>query len=135
MKDVRSNAFRRPLIVLVRGFEELTAKVAVLEEACALEDRWYAFHQSEKRAKENKLNETVRYCRDLKIRLDRIEARDGGDYHAYTSFEAVSRKLTEHERLLGERARQKYVLRTSLFTAMLIVGVAIFGLSMLTAHG
>jgi hypothetical protein len=120
---------------LVRGFEGLTGKVAALEEACALEDRWYAFHQSEKRAKESKLDETVRYCRDLKARLDRIEARDGGDFHAYSSFEAVSRKLAEHDRLLDERAKRKNVLRACLFSAMLIVSVAIFGLSMLPTNG
>ena len=120
---------------LMRGFEELTDKVAALEEACALEDRWYAFHQSEKRAKESKLDETVRYCRDLKARLDRIEARDGGDFHAYSSFEAVSRKLAEHDRLLDERAKRKNVLRACLFSAMLIVSVAIFGLSMLPTNG
>ena len=116
---------------LTRGFEGLTDKVAKLEDARALEDRWYAFHQSEKRAKENKLDETVRYCRDLKARLDRIEARDGGDFHAYSSFEAVSRKLAEHERLLAERAKRKNVLRACLFSAMLIVSIAILGLSFL----
>ena len=116
---------------LMRGFKGLADKVAGLEDACALEDRWYAFHQSEKRAKENKLDETVRYCRDLKARLDRIEAWGSGDYHAYNSFEAVSRKLAEHERLLAERAKRKNVLRACLFSAMLIVSIAILGLSFL----
>ena len=115
---------------LTHGIEGLTDKVAALEDVCALEDRWYAFHQGEKRAKDNKLDETVRYCRDLKARLDRIEARDGGDYHAYSSFEAVSRKLAEHERLLDDRAKRKNVLRACLFSAMLIASVAIVGLSM-----
>ena len=54
---------------LMRGFEELTDKVAALEEACALEHRWYAFHQSEKSAKENKLDETVRSCLTSKLAL------------------------------------------------------------------
>jgi hypothetical protein len=115
---------------LTRGFEGLTNKVAKLEDACALEDRWYAFHQGEKRAKESKLDETVRYCRDLKARLDRIEAWGSGDYHAYSSFEAVSRKLAEHERLLDDRAKRKNVLRACLFSAMLIASVAIVALSM-----
>ena len=96
-----------------------------------MEERWYAFHQGKKRAKESKLDETVRYCRDLKARLDRIEARGSGDYHAYSSFEAVSRKLAEHERLLDDRAERKNVLRACLFSAMLIASVAILGLSFL----
>jgi hypothetical protein len=120
---------------LMRGFEGLTDKVAALEDACALEDRWYAFHQSEKRAKENKLDETVRYCRDLKARLDRIEARDGGDFHAYSSFEAVSRKLAELERLTSERAKRKDVLRVCLLSAMFVASIAILGISFLPLSG
>ena len=40
----------------------------------------------------------MRSFRDLKARLDRIDARSGGDYHTYNSFEAVSRKLADSNR-------------------------------------
>jgi hypothetical protein len=93
--------------LLTRDFGELAVKVADLQEAVALEDRWYGFHQSEKRSREAKLDEVARCCRDLKARLDRMEARSGGDYHSYNSFEAVSRKLGEIERSTNERARRK----------------------------
>ena len=53
-------------------------------------------------------------------RLDRMEARSGGDYHAYNSFEAVSRKLGEIERSTNERARRKDG-RAWLVSGMLIV--------------
>ena len=57
---------------------------------------------------------------DLKTRLDRMEARSGGDYHSYNSFEAVSRKLGEIERSTNERARRKDG-RAWLVSGMLIV--------------
>ena len=50
-------------------------------------------HQAEKRLGESKLGEVVRHYRDLKARLDRIEARAVGSYHAYGSLGEVSRKL------------------------------------------
>ena len=120
---------------LTRGFEGLTDKVAKLEDARALEDRWYVFHQSENRAKESKLDETVRSCRDLKARLDRIESWAGGDYHAYNSFEAVSRKLDELERLLAERTKRNDMLRAGLLSAVFVAAIAILGISFLPLSG
>ena len=120
---------------LTRGLEGLTDKVAKLEDARALEDRWYVFHQSENRAKESKLDETVRSCRDLKARLDRIESWAGGDYHAYNSFEAVSRKLDQLERLLAERTKRKDMLRASLLSAVFVAVIAILGISFLPLSG
>ena len=63
--------------LLVSDVAELVVKVASLQEACALEARWYGFHQAEKRAGESKLDEMVRHYRDLKVRLDKVEARPG----------------------------------------------------------
>jgi hypothetical protein len=117
--------------IITRKLEELSGKMTELQEACTLEDRWYGFHQSEKRARENKLDEMVRSFRDLKVRLDRMEARSGGDYHAYTSFEAVSRKLGELERTKMERAGPKDVFRPWLLSALLIAALTISGLVIL----
>jgi predicted RNase H-like nuclease (RuvC/YqgF family) len=117
--------------IMTRKLEELTGKVRELQEACALEDRWYGFHQSEKRASENKLDGTTRSCRDLKARLDHMEARSGGDYHAYTSFEAVSRKLGELERTTMERTKRKDAFRPWLLPALLIAALTISGLVIL----
>ena len=49
----------------------------------------------------------VRGFRDLKARLDRMEARSGGDYHAYNSFEAVSRKLARDGESAGSDAARR----------------------------
>jgi hypothetical protein len=107
---------------LTRDVGELVGKVVQLQEACALEDRWYALHQSENRAKENKLDETVRGYRDLKGRLDKIEARSSGDYHSYSTFEAVSRKLAriEYWQDGAKRMRRRDQVRAWAFCAILL---------------
>jgi hypothetical protein len=122
---------------LVSDVAELVVKVASLQEACALEDRWYGFHQAEKRVGESKLDEMVRHYRDLKVRLDKVEARPGGNYHAYRNFEEVSRKLGELEHS-SEEAKQigrKAVFRAWLFCGTLLAGAAIVGLSIALAGG
>jgi hypothetical protein len=122
---------------LVSDVGELVIKVAALQEACALEDRWYGFHQAEKRSSESKLDEMARCCRDLKARLDRIEARTGGSYHAYNTFEAVSHKLAELERSREEAQRigRNAAFRAWLFCGTLLAAAAIVGLSILLSGG
>ena len=88
--------------LLTRDFGELAVKVADLQEAVALEDRWYGFHQSEKRSREAKLDEVARCCRDLKARLDRMEARSGGDLQQLRGGEPQARR----DRAFDKRARQ-----------------------------
>ena len=84
--------------VLAREIAELADRVAKIEEVAGHDHRLHAFEQSQQRAKAETVAEVVRACRDLKTRLDRIEARSDGDFHAYNSFAAVSRKLSELER-------------------------------------
>ena len=77
---------------------------------------------------EAKLDELLRGSRDLKSRLDKIEQRSGGDYHAYNSFEAVSRKLAEFEtfREDAKRIERSMALRAwVLFGAVSIAAVAV----------
>jgi hypothetical protein len=107
--------------ILAREVSELAAKMAEIHETAGQDHRLHAFHQSEQRAKESKLEEVARICRDLKARLDRIEAHATGDYHAYNSFEAVSRKLEELER---PRRARRWLFRGSLVVvAMISIGV------------
>ena len=112
-------------------------KVAALQEACALEDRWYGFHQAEKRVGEGRLDEMARYYRDLKARLDKIEALAGGNYHAYRNFADVSRKLgeLEHSREEAKRIARQAVFRAWLFCGTLLAAAAIVGLSVVLAGG
>jgi len=122
---------------LVSDVGELVAKVAVLQDACALEDRWYGFHQAEKRVGESKLDEMARYYRDLKARLDKIEALAGGNYHAYRNFAEVSRKLGELEQSREEAKRigRRAVFRAWLFCGTLLAAAAIVGLSIVLSGG
>jgi hypothetical protein len=101
--------------VLAREVADLVGRVTKIEEVAGHDHRLHAFQQGQQRAKTESVDEVVRACRDLKARLDRIEARTDGDYHAYNSFEAVSRKLAELD--VGKRPRRKLSL---LFGALLI---------------
>ena len=125
------------LRLLTRDLSQLAGKVAELHEAAAQENRWYAFQQNEKRSRDGKLDEMVRSFRDLKARLDRIEARSGGDYHAYNSFEAVSRKLAEIERAREEARGSKRgdTLRACLLAVAMLAAAAIIGLSLVLSGG
>lgn len=83
---------------LAREVSELANRLAEVQEIAGQDHRLHAFQQSEYRAKDGKLENIARMCRDLKARLDRIEAHADGDYHAYKSFAALSRKIAELER-------------------------------------
>jgi hypothetical protein len=91
--------------LMSRDVGQLAGKVADLERTADQDKRWHTFQQGDKRSKEAKLDELVRGGRDLKARLDRIDARSSGDFHAYNSFEAVSRKLAELEGFRDEARR------------------------------
>ena len=123
--------------MLTRDLGQLAGKVAELQDTASQEHRWYAFQQNEKRSRDGKLDETVRGCRDLKARLDKIEARSGGDYHAYNSFEAVSHKLAELERSRGEgqRTGRGDTFRAWLLSAAMVSAAGIIGLSLVLAGG
>ena len=84
--------------VLSREVAELVSRVTKIEEVAGQDHRLHAFQQGQQRSKGDAVDDVARVCRDLKARLDRIEVRSNGDYHAYNSFEAVSRKLGELER-------------------------------------
>ena len=121
--------------ILTRDVDQLAAKLAELQESAAQEGRSYAYQQAEKRARDAKLEEMVCRFRDLKARLDRMEARSGGDYHAYNSFEAVSRKLAEIERA-QEQAKPRTrgdAIRACLLAGAMLAAAAIIGASLMLA--
>jgi len=70
------------------------------------------------------LEELVRGYRDLKARLDRIESRTSGDFHAYNSFEAVSRKLAEFETLRDDARRMERTLTLKAWLLVAAVGAS-----------
>ena len=123
--------------LLSRDVGQLAGKVAELQEVTAQENRWYTFQQNEKRTRESKLDEMVRSFRDLKARLDRMEARSGGDYHAYNSFEAVSRKLAEIEksREATRRSGRGDTFRACLLAGAMLAAAGIIGASLVLSGG
>jgi DNA repair exonuclease SbcCD ATPase subunit len=117
--------------LIVRDVADLSAKMSVLQTASDQDQRWYAFQQSEKRTREAKLEELMRGCRDLKTRLDRIEGRGDGNFHAYNSLEAVSRKLAELEHFKDEaqRVERRVTLRAWMFCGALALAATIVAVS------
>jgi hypothetical protein len=113
--------------LLARDIDQLSGKVGELEHGANQDHRWHAFQQGEKRAREAKLDEMQRRFRELKARLDRMDARSDGNYHAYTSFEAVSRKLAELEDFKHEarRVERNVTFRAWLFCGALVVAAGI----------
>jgi DNA repair exonuclease SbcCD ATPase subunit len=114
--------------LMSRDLGQLASKVAQLQDASEQDQRWQAFQQNEKRSKQSKLDELLRGCRDLKSRLDKIEQSTGGDYHAYNSFEAVSRKLAELETFRDEsrRLERSMMMRAwVLFAAVSVTSIAV----------
>jgi hypothetical protein len=110
--------------VLAREVTKLANRVTQIEEVAGQDHRLHAFQQSQQRAKGDTLDEVVRVCRDIKARLDRIEAHSSGDYHAYNSFEAVSRRLGELER--PRRNARRWLFRGSLVIVALLGFGALF---------
>lgn len=119
------------LRLLSRDVSRLTARVTEIERTTEQDHRWLVFEKNEKRAKQVKLEDAVRGCRDLKARLDRLEGHSGGNYHAYNSLEGVSRKLAEFDEFREEakRAERTVVLRARLLCGMVAASFLIVFLS------
>lgn len=82
--------------------------------------------ERESRMRLEKAESTLRMAREVKARLDRIEAKDGGNYHGYATFEAVSIRLTE----LGELEKTIPMLLQALKRAAAIAAGAILALGL-----
>lgn len=116
---------------LRRETGQLKAELAELRRALetAREDgeqtrRFYAFLERETRQKSGIADEIVRAQRALKERLDHIQSKSGGNYHGYSTFEAVSKRLTE----LGEmeKAVQRAALSLKVTAGMLAATAALW---------
>ncbi len=110
--------------LMSRDLGQLAGKVAELQQTAEQDQRWQTFQKTEKRSKEAKLEELLRSCRDLKGRLDRMEARSSGDFHAYNSFESVSRKLAELENFREEARRIERTLTLKAWMLSAAIGAA-----------
>ena len=117
--------------LLARDVDTLAGKLGELEHVANQDHRWYAFQQSEKRVREAKLDEMLLRFRDLKARLDKMNARSDGNFHAYNSFEAVSRKIAELEDFRDEarRVERSVTFRAWLFCGALAASAVILGVA------
>ena len=118
--------------LLSRDLSEVMTTVDDVKAVAAQEHRWYAYLHGEKRSKDIKLDELLRSCRDLKSRLDKIESHGFGDYHAYSSFEAVSRKIGELERSTAEahRSARDATFWARAFGGALLAAAVVIGLGL-----
>lgn len=85
--------------------------------------RFVAFRDNEQRAHSAKFEDVSRRLKDVKERVDRLDCRNGGNFHGYNSLEAVSVKLTELSELQRQfrSVDQKLKLSAGLFCASVLM--------------
>lgn len=111
------------LRALRREVDALNGRIGELRKDTDQTQRFYTYLDGEQRAKAGKIDDVARRFGALKDRVDKIDGRSSGDYHAYSSFEAVSRRLTELgaiERSFRAQERQ-LKLSAGLFCASLML--------------
>jgi hypothetical protein len=112
---------------LSRDLQLIKGDIAELREDSARGYRFSEFMEREHKARALKLDELARRFDYLKTRFDAADGNSDGDYQAFRSFEAVSRRLTE----LGSLEREfrdiewKLKLSVGLFAGSLLVWVLI----------
>ena len=94
----RLDATQREILSLKRAIDDVTATITRLENDIEHVQRVRTFHEAEQRQMRDQYDRAIKLGLGLKSRLDAIEAKSGGNYHGYSTFEAISKRLTE----LGE---------------------------------
>jgi hypothetical protein len=111
------------LKALGRDLQLVKSDIAELREDASRSYRLSEFLDREHKTRATKLEDLARKFEYLKSRFDAIDGNSKGDYHAFQTFEAVSRRLTE----LGGLEREfrdvswKLKLSVGLFAASLAV--------------
>ena len=110
---------------LVRELELVKGDIAELRDEASRSYRFSEFLDREHKTRATKLEDLSRRFEYLKSRFDTIDGNSKGDYHAFQTFEAVSRRLTE----LGALERDfrdvswKLKLSVGLFAGSLLVWI------------
>ncbi len=108
---------------LMRELQLVKSDIAELRDEASRSYRFSEFVDREHKARTAKLEELSRRFDYLKSRFDTIDGNSKGDFHAFQTFEAVSRRLTE----LGSIEREfrdmtwKLKLSVAAFAASLLV--------------
>jgi hypothetical protein len=103
----------------------IKSDIAELRDEASRSYRFSEFVDREHKSRTVKLDDLSRRFDYLKSRFDTIDGNSKGDYHAFQTFEAVSRRLTE----LGTLEREfrdvswKLKLSVGLFAASLLVWI------------
>lgn len=111
---------------LARELQLVKSDVAELRDEASRNYRFAEFIDREHKTRAAKLEELSRRFDYLKSRFDTIDGKSKGDYHAFQTFEAISRRLTELgalERAFGDVA-WKLKLSVGLFAGSLVVWFA-----------
>lgn len=112
---------------LNRELDLVKSDIAELREEMAGSHRFSEFLDREHKGRTAKLEELTRRFDYLKTRFDAIDGNSKGDFQAFRSFEAVSRRLTE----LGALEREfrdvswKLKLSVALFAGSVAVWLAV----------
>ncbi len=94
----RLDAMQRDILSLKNAVDDAKATITRLTNEVEYVQRVRSFHEADQRQMRDQYDRAIKLGLDLKSRLDAIEAKSGGNYHGYSTFEAVSKRLTE----LGE---------------------------------
>ena len=80
---------------LGREIQILKGDIAEVREDASRSYRFSEFQEREYKARAAKIDDLSRRFDFLKTRLDSVDGNSKGDYQAFRTFEAVSRRLTE----------------------------------------
>jgi chromosome segregation ATPase len=99
---IKLDQVRSELGSLKQQIEKIGVNISELREDAERNDRFSVFQESQQRSKAEKLDSLSRQFLSMQKRLDCIEGSRSGDYHAFTSFEAISKKMIELDSLQRE---------------------------------
>lgn len=115
---------------LARELQLVKGDIAELRDGASRSYRFSEFLDREHKTRSAKVEDLARRFDYLKSRFDAIDGNSKGDYHAFQTFEAVSRRLTELGSLEREFRDVSFKLKVSVavFAGSLLVWLAILTL-------
>ena len=115
---------------LARELQLVKGDIAELRDGASRSYRFSEFLDREHKTRSAKVEDLARRFDYLKSRFDAIDENSKGDYHAFQTFEAVSRRLTELGSLEREFRDVSFKLKASVavFAGSLLVWLAILTL-------
>lgn len=116
---------------LRKVLSELKKEISTLKDDTEDNRRFASFQLREQRSRMGLMEDLQRKFTALKGRLDILDSRADGDYHAYNSFEAVSRRLTE----LDSLERSVRIINRRMTITMAAFGASVIGWAIVLLSG